>query len=451
MRVIVSTIEQRLDSPTARGLAQAVSRAIRDGELYPGELLPPIRTVAKELMLSPTTVSAAWQLLARSGAIRSDGRRGTTIAQLGSQGGERYVRALSHTSDVSLDLSTGIPDAQLLPDLSAALASRDATTTPGSYLDDPVLPALRAAVLAQWPYPVDGLLVVDGAMDALDLIVRSLLRPGDLAVVEDPGFPPVLDLLEARDIEVIGVPLDDAGMSVDGLEEALARRPSAVFLQPRGQNPTGISLSPTRARRLARLVSGAGAFVVEDDSAGDVAASPALSLGAWVPQQVLHVRSFSKSYGPDLRIAALGGPEDLLAPVRRTRALGQGWTSRLLQGVLASLLTDAAATRQVERARGEYARRRELVTRRLAARGIEVPGTDGLNIWVPVRDESAAVLRLASQGIGVTPGGPFHVEAPRGPTGHVRVTTGLLREDHAAVADRIAEAAMVGAWTAQHR
>jgi DNA-binding transcriptional MocR family regulator len=203
MRSVVSTIEERLDSLTARGLAQAVSRAIRDGELEPGQQLPPIRTVAKELMLSPTTVSAAWQLLARSGSIRSDGRRGTTVAQLGSHGG-RYVRALSHESDVTLDLSTGIPDAQLLPDLSAALASLDGAATPSSYLDDPVLPELRSAIQAQWPYAASDLLVVDGAMDALDLIVRALLRPGDVAVVEDPGFPPVLDLLEARGIDVVG-------------------------------------------------------------------------------------------------------------------------------------------------------------------------------------------------------------------------------------------------------
>ena len=88
---------------------------------------------------------------------------------------------------------------------------------------------------------------------------------------------------------------------------------------------------------------------------------------------------------------------------------------------------------------------------RLATHGIDVPGTDGLNIWVPVRDEAAAVLRLASQGIAVTPGSPFSVERVAGPGGHVRVTTGLVRENHVEVADLIAEAASAGAWTAQHR
>lgn len=451
VRTIVSVIEQRLDSPTAKGLAQAVSRSIRDGELEPGQQLPPIRTLARELMLSPTTVSAAWQLLSRSGTIRSDGRRGTTVAHLAGQGGRRYARALRHESEVSLDLSTGIPDPALLPDLSSALATLEGAATPGSYLDDPVLPRLRSALLAKWPYAAHDLLVVDGAMDALDLVVRSLLRPGDVVVVEDPGFPPVLDLLEARGIDVVGVALDESGPDLMALERALAHRPSAVILQPRGQNPTGVSMSPTRARRVARLLRGSGAFVVEDDSGGNVVATAPLSLGEWIPDQVLYVRSFSKSHGPDLRLAAVSGPDDLLAPVRRTRALGQGWTSRLLQHVLATLLTDETSTRQVERARGEYARRRDLVVRRLATHGVDVPGTDGLNIWVPVRDEAAAVLRLASQGVAVTPGSPFHVEPRRDSGDHVRVTTGLIRTDHEDTADLIAAAALVGAWTAQHR
>ncbi len=80
-----------------------------------------------------------------------------------------------------------------------------------------------------------------------------------------------------------------------------------------------------------------------------------------------------------------------------------------------------------------------------------MPGTDGLNIWVPVRDEAAAVLRLASQGIAVTPGSPFSVEGRPGPEGHIRVTTGLVRDGHEELAERIADAARTGAWTAQHR
>ena len=450
MRPLISAIEERLDAPTAKGLAQAVSRAIRDATLLPGDQLPPIRRVAEELMMSPTTVSAAWQLLARSGTIRSDGRRGTTVAPT-TRGGERYTRALRHESPVNLDLSTGIPDSLLLPPLGGVLSELDEPATPTSYLDDPVLEDLRTELTRDWPYVAEELLVVDGAMDALDLVTRALLRPGDLVVVENPGFPPLLDLLEDRGVDVVGVPLDETGLDLDRVEALLPRRPAAVVIQPRGQNPTGVSMSLTRARRLAGLLRGHDCIVIEDDSSGPISTSAPLSLGVWIPDQVLHIRSFSKSHGPDLRIAALSGPSALVAPVRHARALGQGWTSRLLQRVLAGLLRDEECGRRIASARAEYARRRELVVTRLAEHGIEVAGTDGLNIWVPVRDEAAAVLRLASQGIAVTPGSPFSVEPVPGSEGHVRVTTGLVRDGHVEVADLIAAAASAGAWTAQHR
>lgn len=450
MRAVISSLEERLDAPTAKGLAQAVSRAIRDESLRPGDQLPPIRQVAAELMMSPTTVSAAWQLLARSGTIRSDGRRGTTVAPT-ARGGERYTRALRHESPVRLDLSTGIPDSTLLPALGPVLATLHDPATPSSYLDDPVLDELRAELGRDWPYAADDLLVVDGAMDALDLVTRALLRPGDLVLVEDPGFPPLLDLLEDRGAVVVGVPLDEEGLDLQRVQALLRRRPAAVVLQPRGQNPTGVSMSAARAQGLAELLRGQDCVIVEDDSSGPVARSEPISLGTWVPDQVLHVRSFSKSHGPDLRIAAVSGPHALLAPVRHARAIGQGWTSRLLQRVLTGLLRDEECGRGIARAQAEYTRRRELVVAGLARHGIEVPGTEGLNIWVPVRDEAAAVLRLASQGIAVTPGSPFSVEHVTGPEGHVRVTTGLVREHHAELADVIAEAATAGAWTAQHR
>lgn len=450
MRAVISSLEERLDAPTAKGLAQAVSRAIRDESLRPGDQLPPIRQVAAELMMSPTTVSAAWQLLARSGTIRSDGRRGTTVAPT-ARGGERYTRALRHESPVRLDLSTGIPDSALLPALGPVLATLHDPATPSSYLDDPVLDELRVEVERDWPYAADDLLVVDGAMDALDLVTRALLRPGDLVLVEDPGFPPLLDLLEDRGAEVVGIPLEEDGLDLQRVQGLLPRRPAAVVIQPRGQNPTGVSMSAGKAQRLAGLLRGQDCIVIEDDSSGPIASSAPISLGADIPDQVLHIRSFSKSHGPDLRLAALSGPDVLLAPVRHARAIGQGWTSRLLQRVLTGLLRDDDCARGIEAARAEYARRRELVVAGLARHGIEVPGTEGLNIWVPVRDEPAAVLRLASQGIAVTPGSPFSVEHLTGPEGHVRVTTGLVREHHAELADVIAEAATARAWTAQHR
>lgn len=434
---MLQAISERLTHPGARGLAEAVSRAVGDGALAGGTKLPPVRSVAAELHLSPSTVNAAWQLLRRAGTIRTDGRRGTVVATAGTGGPGRYRAALRRTSNFGLDLSTGVPDPRLLPPIPALPGLSPAPT---SYLDEPVLPALAVLLRERWPYPAERLAVFDGAMDALDHVASALLRLGDLAVVENPCFPPLLDLLEALGVAVAGVQTDALGMLPEQLAAALARRPTAVFLQPRALNPTGASWSPSRASALAAvLAQHPQVYVVEDDSAGDLASGPLCSLGSHLPRQVVHVRSFSKSHGPDLRLAAVSGPATVLDPILERRLLGQGWTSRLLQQLLLALLTDPASIAAVRAARDEYARRRHLITAGLARAGIELPPGEGLNLWLPVADEHAALLSLASAGIGAAAGTAFSV----GPAGepHLRITVGLVAEDHAEVAAQLARAA----------
>ena len=267
MTALLSALEQRLDQPTAKGLAHAVSAAIRDGVLVAGDRLPPIRTVAAQLTLSPTTVSAAWGLLARSGAVTTDGRRGTTVLDQRGPTGGRYRQALRHESGFTLDLSTGVPDPALLPSLGTVLGQLTSAPTTGSYLDDPVLPELAEVLRQDWPYAAADLAVVDGAMDAMDLIVRTSLRFGDRVVVEDPGFPPLVDLLESVGVQLVGVPVDDQGLELAALEAALAEPVAAIFLQPRAQNPVGVSMTSARAQAIASLLHGSETLVVEDDSA----------------------------------------------------------------------------------------------------------------------------------------------------------------------------------------
>ena len=449
MTVIVTALAERLDQPTARGLAHAVSRAIRDGVLPSGTKLPPIREVATQLALSPTTVSAGWALLARSGTIRTDGRRGTTVADPVGPANTRYRRALEGQTGFSLDLSTGVPDAALLPNLSRALGRLTTAGTPGSYLDEAVLPELRDLLLAEWPYVASDLTIVDGAMDALDLVARTVIRFGDRVVVEHPCFPPLLDLLDSIGADVVGVPLDSEGMRPQSLAVALASPAAVVILQPTAQNPSGISTTPRRARALAELIDRAGTIVIEDDSAGAIASAPAISLGRWIPERTVHIRSFSKSHGPDLRLAAVSGPAQLIHDVLARRQLGQGWSSRLLQRILFSLLTDEGSRAEVQQAQREYARRRALLVDALARRGVEVGGTDGINIWVPVHDEAAALVRMASQGIGVTPGSPFAVLPGGG--AHVRVTVGLVVQGHEELAETLAAAANTSSWGSRAR
>src|SRR5262249_18394516 len=153
---------------------------------------------------------------------------------------------------------------------------------------------------------------------------------------------------------------------------------------PRAQNPCGVSLTPSRARRLAGLLRVTEVVVIEDDHAGDIAASELVSLGTWLPARTIHIRSFSKSHGPDLRLAAMGGAGDVIAAPASRRLLGPGWSSRLLQCVLVEMLDDPATVDVVERARTTYTERRKQMVAALDARGVTSVGTDGINLWVDV-------------------------------------------------------------------
>lgn len=443
MRELVSEIETRLDGGTAKALAHAVTRGVRDGALRPGDRLPPIRELAHELALSPTTVSSAWRVLTAAGTLVTAGRRGTVVADLAAPRLGRYRRALDRQVAFETDLSTGVPDKALLPHLGPAFRELGSAGTPASYLDDPVLPRLREHLVGSWPYSPPAMTVVDGAMDGLELLIRSQLGFGDRVLVENPTFPPLLDLLEAAGLVVQGVAMDDSGMVPDDLDRAVRDPVRAVFLQPRAHNPTGVCMSEARLQQLSTILAATDALIVEDDSAAAISIAPDMSFGSTLAERTVHIRSYSKSHGPDLRLAAMSGPADLIASVQHLRQLGQGWSSRLLQRILANLLEDPAARTKVEAATREYAWRRTEFTAVLADAGIPTMGSDGLNVWVPVHDETAAAMRLAAHGIAVAPGRPFGIGANGQP--HVRVTTGLITTGVTEIAELVVLAARTSA------
>ena len=435
----LATLEDR----TPRGIAAALGRAVRSGELAPGERLPTVRDVAGELGVSPATVSAAWQALRRTGLVVSRGRAGTFVREAPERRLSPRVAGLRGPSDdgVRLDLSRGTPDPALLPQLGPALRRvSERATTPG-YHEEPVVPELRRALAATWPSATDQITVVDGATDGVARVLELVVSYGDRVVLESPGFPPFYDLVEALGAEAVPVELDGSGVRPESLRRALATRPAAVVLQPRAHNPTGVSTTPARAESLARLLrrTTPTPWVVEDDHSGAISTAPDVSLGAWLPGRVVHVRSYSKTHGPDLRVAALGGPTDLVDALVARRMLGPAWTSRMLQTILLDLLTTSRSMDEVGEARRQYYGRQQALVAALAAHGLVVPTPDGINLWLPVHDERAAVLHLAAAGIRVAAGSPFLAAGDTG--SFVRVTSGLVPPEDA---DEVA-AALVGA------
>ena len=449
----MKSVALAVEESTPSGIAGAIARLITSGDLAPGDRLPTVRELATDLGVSPATVSHAWQALAGVGLIVSRGRSGTFVRAERTAWLPPRSRGLREPSraEARLDLSTGTPDPLLLPELGPALSRVSPRAATANYYDVPVLPELERVLRDSWPYDVDALTVVDGAMDAISRTLDLVVRFGDRVVVENPGFPPLFDLLEHYGVERVPVELDEHGIRPGSLAEALALSPTAIVLQPRTHNPTGASMTDGRARELATIIRSTRTadqtVVIEDDHSGEISASPDVSLGRFLPERVVHIRSFSKSHGPDLRIAALGGPAALVDRIVARRILGPGWTSRMLQTVLHDLLTDATTIAGLDRARSAYRERQAALGASLAAHGVTMPVPDGINLWLPVADERNAVVQLAAAGIRVAPGGPF-LAAPLGaaepdaPVGDfVRVTAGLVHDEADAVAALLAAAA----------
>lgn len=440
------TVAERISNRSPHGIAAGIASLINSGELAPGERLPTVRELALDLGVSPATVSAAWQRLSGLGLIISRGRSGSFVRATNRQWMPPRFRPLARQSDATrLDLSTGTPDAQLLPPLDHALSRISPGAATSSYLDRPVIDELDQLLRKQWPYPVESLTVVDGALDGISRALDSILRFGDGVIAEDPGFPPVFDLLDHLGGVRLPVGLDHEGIVVDDLAHALNHHPRVLVLQPRAQNPTGISMSHRRAEQLARVIgghpNGEELIIIEDDHSGSISSSPLISLAEWLPQQVLHLRSFSKSHGPDLRIAALAGPPRLVDPIVSRRILGPGWTSRMIQQLLYELLSRAESITQVARARREYRNRQQNLVSTLQHAGVPInrPG-DGLNLWLPVGNERSAVVQLAASGIKVAAGSAFQAEAGE-PGEFIRISLGQLRGDVSEIGGLIADAA----------
>ena len=441
------------------GIAATVGRLIRTGELRPGARIPTVRDVAAQLRVSPATVSGAWHALSEAGLVRSRGRAGTFVLDQTSASLPPRYRDLAASDQVPyrLDLSSGTPDPLLLPPVGAAfahLARRTQAATTSSYLGPAVIAPLERRLRAEWPFEPEELTVVDGAMDGVARTLEVLARLGTRVVVEDPGFPPFFDLLDLLGAERVPVQVDEHGMRPELLAAALDLRPAVVLLQPRAQNPTGASLTQDRAEELAHVLrthpDGADVMVLEDDHSAGISRASAVSLGPHLPGRVVHVRSFSKSHGPDLRIAAVGGPAPVLRKIIARRMLGPGWTSRMLQSVLLELLTDASARSAVAHARETYRVRQRELARAVTVAGARLRTGDGLNMWLPVTDERAALLHLAATGIRAAPGTPFsaQLDGPSAagtsrvrPAPHLRISLGPVRDSYAALGATLAAAA----------
>ncbi len=388
---------------------------MRDQALAPGALLPPVRTLAGELNVSPATVAAAYQRLRQRGIVTTAGRNGTSIREKPPVAGLRSARPLSIPSHLR-DLASGYPDVKLLP-------------VKTNYSDGGVLPELKAAAGKRLPFDAP-ITVVNGAADAIDRVLMAHLRPGDKVAVEDPGWAACFDILALQGLVPVPVPVDDEGPTLDGILSALDKGVSALIVTARAQNPTGAAISAQRAAVIRPLIK--DLLVIEDDHAAELAGVPLHPI-ADAGAQWAFVRSASKPYGPDLRCCVLTGDPETVSRVEGRMRLTAGWVSTILQRKLLHLWE----TFDVSSASAAYAARRDMLLTALADRGVTGHGRTGINVWIPVRDELSVVSALRDNGFAVLPGRSYRLVSPPA----VRITVSTLDKREAErIADVIAEA-----------
>ena len=249
---------------------------VRSGQLTPGEQLPPVRELADQLGVSPTTVAAAYGDLRRRGITAGAGRAGTRVRGAPPVSSRGYLTVPAGTRD----LITGGPDPELLPDLPARSARRPARM----YAQAPVAPRLRrlaAEQLAADGIDASSLMITGGALDGIERVLATWLTPSDRVIVEDPGHAVTFDLVAAMGYTAVPVPVDDLGIRPGELADALARGAGAVIMTPRAQAATGAAWDADRAAEIGAVLRRYPSVgVIEDDHAGPVAGVPAYSVSA---------------------------------------------------------------------------------------------------------------------------------------------------------------------------
>jgi DNA-binding transcriptional MocR family regulator len=430
----------QLRGSNATEIATSAERAFAAGTLSSGDRLPTVRALAAHLGVSPATVAAAYRALKLRGIISGSGRRGTMVNAVPPL----VTRSAPTLPPDVRNLADGRPDPELLPALPRLLPRTYSRNCYGEPYNRPELLQLAARMFHADGIPSGAIAITSGALDAIERLLQAHLRVGDRVAVEDPGYPPILDLVAALGLRAESFRLDDAGPLPDEFSRVLRVGIAAAIVTPRAQNPTGAAFESNRVRELRRVLRPyPNVLLLEDDHAGPVAGAPAATLYDIGRRRWAIVRSLSKSLGPDLRIALVTGDAMSIARLEGRQRLGPGWVSHLLQELLVTILSDPKTAPLVKVAEATYANRRKLLIESLAGFGIDAHSRSGFNVWIPVPEEFAVVQSLLAAGWGVSAGERYRINSPPA----VRISVSTLRPGEA---ERVA-AAVASSLAPEHR
>jgi 2-aminoadipate transaminase len=422
--------------PLYRQLFDQLADQIRNGHMDRGERLPATRELAGLLGLNRTTVSAAYELLESEGLISGQVGRGSFVTG-GATGALDWSGLLSPAGASpevwardTISFAVSRPSRDLFP-LDEFRASADAVLTRRDLADilqlgspagyEPLRRYLMEEARRQHLMgPGDDLLITNGCQQAMDLIGRVLLRPGDSVAVEDPIYPGLKNVLTGMGAQLCGVPVGQDGMDPAQLARVLERdRPRFLVVTSNFQNPTGVTLTLPARRALLDAAGRAGVPIIENDAYGELRYSgdalPALKQLDESGGTVL-LRSFSKVSFPGLRVGWALGPKRLLDRLRTAKEAADLHTDQLSQAVL----LEFAESGQLEAHRTRVLRTgAERLAATLAGCREHLPaGTTwtrpegGMNVWVRLPaplDAGELLARAQREGVAYLPGRYFAV------------------------------------------
>ncbi|PVE95613.1 MULTISPECIES: aminotransferase class I/II-fold pyridoxal phosphate-dependent enzyme [unclassified Microbacterium] len=431
-------MSDEITGTTAADIADSV-RGLRDrGILRPGSPLPPVRELAARLGVNRNTAVAAYRQLAQAGLVISRGRAGTVVT------GHESVPQEGYAADTVLrDVGTGNPDPRLIPDPSPALMN--IASRPVLY-GEPVIDRDLDDWARKWvAADLDAafrVTITSGAVDAVERLLAQALMRDDAVALEDPCFLASIHTVRLGGYRAVAVPVDEQGMTVDGLRAALDAGVRAVICTPRAQNPTGASLSAARAAELRTVLADHPyVLIIEDDHFSMLSQRPYESLIGPEHRRFALVRSVSKFLGPDMCLAIAATDAETAERLAMRLSPGTTWVSHLLQRLALTQLTDEAVTAEVAAAAAHYAERNAAFSARLREQGIEAPASDGLSLWVELPQPARIVAeRLMRRGWLARTGDEFALDDRAEPSHHLRLTVHDLDDQDAAtlVADLVA-------------
>lgn len=380
-------------------VVEALEAAIRDGELQPGDQLPPQRTAAEWLGVDLTTVTRAYAAARARGLIEGAVGRGT------------FVRGRAAEDEAGLiDLSMNLPPpphglslSALLKETTQAILDRtDAATLMAYHPGGGGLGQKLAG--ASWLAPCLGevaperLLISPGAQAALAAILAAITdQRGEVLIVEPLVYPGVLAVARLLGLRLVVCPTDDRGMDPEALARLCAReRPTAVYLTPTTQNPTAVTLDLARRRKIVEATAASGAWLIEDDPYSRLFDAPIPAVATLAPDRTFYLATLSKCLSPGLRTAFLlppPGMETRTAESLRAIAL---MPSPLMAAVASAWIREGAAERLLAAVRKEARARRAIAAEVLPqARG----AAEGIHVWLDLAPGWAPdrVHRLAQE------------------------------------------------------